>query len=60
MYPTCITVHLDENQSGYAHSKYYLSPQSIYVKDRFSNLVLSRSVRMAEDAYYAQCIAQGA
>ena len=59
MYLTRITVRLDENQSGYAHSKYHLFPQSVYVKDRFGNLAIGRAVLRVVDEYHAQCIAQG-
>ena len=60
MYPTCITVRLDENQFGYAHSKYYRSPQPVYVKDRFDNLALGRPVLMTQGEYREQLLAQAA
>ena len=53
MYPTCITVRLDENQSGYSHSTYHLFAQSVYVKDRFGNLVIGRAVLRAVEEYHA-------
>ncbi len=59
-YPTRITVRLEQGQPGYAHSTYYLSPQSVYVKDRFGNLTIGRPVLIAQDDYHAQFIAQAA
>ena len=53
-YPTRITVRLGENQPGYSHGKYFLSPQSVYVKDRFGNLAIGRPVLVAEEDYRAQ------
>ena len=53
MYSTHITVRLEQNQLGYSYGKYYLSPQSIYVKDRFSNMAVGRSVLIAVDEYHA-------
>ena len=52
MYPTHITVRFDENQFNYFYSKYYLAPQSVYVKDRIGNLAIRRSMLIAEDEYY--------
>ena len=60
MYPTHITVRLDENQSSYSHSKYYLAPQFVYVKDRFGNLAIGRSMLIAEDEYHTRFLAQAA
>ena len=59
-YPTRITLRLEEEQSGYAPGRYYLAPQSVYVKDRFGNLALGRPVLMAEDEYREQLLAQAA
>ena len=58
MYPTRITVRLEQDQSRYSHSKYYLALQSAYVKDCFGHLALGRPVLMAEDAYHAWFLAQ--
>ena len=59
-YPTRITVRLEKGQSGYAHGTYYLSPQSLYVKDRFGNLAVGRPVLIAANDYHAQFPAQAA
>ena len=60
MYPTHVTVRLDEDQSGYSPGRYYLASQSFYVKDRFGNRVIGCLVLMAEDAYHARFLAQAA
>ena len=59
-YPTRITLRLEEEQLGYAPGRYYLAPQSVYVKDRFGNLALGRPVLMTEDKYREQLLAQAA
>ena len=60
MYPTRITLRLDENQSGYAYRTYHLFVQSVYVKDRFGNQAIGRAVLRVVGEYHAQSIAQGA
>ena len=57
-YPTRITLRLEDGQSGYTPGRYYLAPQSVYVKDRFGNLALGRPVLITEDEYREQLLAQ--
>ena len=59
-YPTRITLRLEEEQLGYAPGRYYLAPQSVYVKDRFGNLALGCPVLMTESKYREQLLAQAA
>ena len=59
-YPTRITLRLEEGQAGYTPGRYYLAPQSLYVKDRFGNLALGRPVLMTEGKYREQLLAQAA
>ncbi len=59
-YPTRITLSLEEGQPGYSLGKYYLAPQSVYVKDRFGNLALGRPVLITEGEYREQLLAQAA
>ena len=59
-YPTRITLRLEEEQLGYTPGRYYLAPQSLYVKDRFGNLALARPVLMSEGEYRGQLLAQAA
>ena len=59
-YPTRIIVRLGQGHSGYSRGTYYLSPQSVYVKDRFGNLAIGRPVLIAQDEYHAQFLAQAA
>ena len=58
MCPARITVRLDEVQLGCTHRKHYLALPSAYMKDRFGHLALGRLVRIAEDAYHRQFLAQ--